>query len=161
MMQLIRKQELLREYEVEGSFYNVDIQGEVFECRSQARIKRIGANDVNLNAIFILINPGGCLPTDKFYSIPVLDPRKTTVPFVKAESDQTQWQLMRLMKLKNWHQIVIINLSDFRSGDMTKFKQNLKKTQNLSAIHHSILSKERETELRSHLAQNKGPVIPG
>lgn len=41
-VELVSKKELLKEFEVEASFYNVKIGDRVFECRNQARIKRIG-----------------------------------------------------------------------------------------------------------------------
>ncbi|WP_177184847.1 hypothetical protein [Sporolactobacillus nakayamae] len=49
-MELISKKELLKEFEVKASFYNMKIGHKIFECRNQARIKRIG-NDAVLKAI--------------------------------------------------------------------------------------------------------------
>ncbi len=85
-MELVSKKELLKEFEVEASFYNVKIGDTVFECRNQARIKRKGFSFKLLDAIFILCNPGSCNPVMK-ETVPVLDPRKEEVPFIKANSD--------------------------------------------------------------------------
>jgi hypothetical protein len=158
-LELIRKGALLREFEVEGSFYNVKIRDEVFECRNQAKIKKIGITHNHLDAIFIMVNPGGSNPAEQILTVPNLDSRETEIPFVKAESDQTQWQLMRLMKIKKWEQISIINLSDIRSGNMKVFKKELKRAKDLSFDYHSIFSEQREQELKDVLRLNNGPIV--
>ncbi|CAM3156185.1 hypothetical protein [Sporolactobacillus spathodeae] len=152
-MDLISKKELLMEFEVEASFYNVGIGNRVFECRNQARIKRIGFPSNTLDAIFILCNPGSCDPLMK-EMVPVLDPRSAEVPFIKANSDPTQEQIMRLMKIEQWNLISIINLSDLCSGNLTDFKAKLKDAMNCSFTYHSIFSRERENELKKLLQFN-------
>ncbi|MDN3956171.1 hypothetical protein [Sporolactobacillus laevolacticus] len=152
-MDLVSKKELLEEFEVEASFYNVKISDRVFECRSQARIKRIGFSSNKLDAIFILCNPGSCDPLMK-EMVPVLDPRREAAPFIKANSDPTQEQIMRLMKIKHWNLISIINLSDLCSGNLADFKTKLKDAISLSFTYHSIFSNERENELKKLLQFN-------
>lgn len=152
-MELVSKKELLEEFEVEASFYNVKIGDKLFECRNEARIKRRGSSSNKLDAIFILCNPGSCDPSMKEI-VPVLDPRREVVPFIKANSDPTQEQIMRLMKIKHWNLISIINLSDLCSGNLTDFKTKLKDAINHSFTYHSIFSNERENELKKLLQFN-------
>lgn len=160
-VELVRKKELLKEFEVEASFYNVKIGDRVFECRNQARIKRIGFSSDKLDAMFILCNPGSCDPLKK-EAIPVLDPRKDEAPFIKANSDPTQEQIMRLMKIKQWNLISIINLSDLCSGNLEDFRTKLKDAINNSFTYHSIFSNEREDEIKKLLKSNPSiEVIAG
>ncbi|WP_332692806.1 hypothetical protein [Halalkalibacter lacteus] len=53
------------------------------------------------------------------------------------------------------------NLSDIRSGNMAAFKQNLDQAEKVSFHYHSILSDQRETELKKLRLLNKGPVVAG
>jgi hypothetical protein len=124
-------------------------------------LRKQGLESLFTDAIFMLVNPGGCVPVDQNYDIPFLVPRTTTIPFVDSLSDQTQWQLMRLMKLKNWNQTVIMNLSDIRSGNMNIFKHDLERAERVSYQYHSILSEQREEEFKSLLQNNHGPIIGG
>lgn len=157
-MELIKKKELLMEFEVEASFYNVVMNNQVFECRSQARIKRKGVNKEEYDALLILCNPGSCKGS---VIPPVLDPRKDNIPFVPAESDPTQEQVMRLMVLQQWEQVNMINISDLCAGNIDNFKIKLKKAKEELFTYHSIFSRERKSELLELLELNKGPVIAG
>lgn len=160
-MELVKKKELLTEFEVEASFYNVKLGDVVFECRNQARIKRKGFTTEKFDAIFILCNPGSCEPIMKA-AVPYLDPRRAEAPFIRANSDQTQEQIMRLMKIKQWNQVNIINISDLCSGNLTDFTKILTDAENASFTYHSIFSDERREELLRILKSNsKGFVISG
>lgn len=160
-MELVSKKELLKDFEVEASFYNVKIADRVFECRNHARIKRIGFSSNKLDAIFILCNPGSCDPFIK-ETVPLLDPRNEEAPFIKAHSDPTQEQIMRLMKIKQWNLIYIINLSDLCSGNFPDFKAKLNDALNNSFTYHSIFSNEREDEIKKLLDSNPSvDVIAG
>ena len=160
-MELVSKNELLNEFEVEASFYNVKIGDQTFECRNQAKVKRKSVKTDLFDAIFVLVNPGSCNALDKNYVITENDPRTDNIPFVKAESDSTQWQIMRLMKLKEWDQVNIINLSDLCTGSLKIFQSKLETADSLSFHHHSIFLDERQKELKKILDANKGPVILG
>ncbi|MFE7062037.1 hypothetical protein ACFVAD_07780 [Sutcliffiella sp. NPDC057660] len=161
-MELLNSKELLKEFEVKASFYKLQVGKACVNCRNQARLLRKGmALDSVIDAVFILVNPGACSAKDQTYDIPVLDPTKETIPFVKAKSDQTQWQLMRLMKLRQWNHTVIINLSDICSGNINVFLDSLKLFQSNNNEDHSILSERRKNELTNLLIQNKGPIIAG
>lgn len=159
-MELVSRKELLKEYEVEASFYNVRIEGETFECRSQARIKRKGVQVDKADAILILCNPGSCDP-DVSEKVPELDLRKDFVPFIKANSDQTQEQIMRLMKFKQWSLVNIINLSDICAGNLQDFKSKYNKVKQYSFSYHSIFSDTRKNEIKTIIDSNEGRIILG
>jgi hypothetical protein len=157
-MELITKKELLKEFEVEASFYNVRTNDLVFECRSQARIKRKGTLKDEYDAVLVLCNPGSCKSS---LSPQELDPRKDKIPFGLAQSDQTQEQVMRLMELRRWDQVNMVNISDICSGNIDDFRFKLKNAKNALFTYHSIFSKERRNELLQVIELNKGPVIAG
>lgn len=58
------------------------------------------------------------------------------------------------MKIKQWNQITIINLSDLCSGNLTDFRNKLTDASLYSFTYHSIFSKEREGELTKLLSSN-------
>lgn len=72
-MELVRRAELLKTFHVLGSFYKVQTEGEIFNCRSQAKLIRKGVQTDDLDAIFVLVNPGGCKPSDAIPTITILD----------------------------------------------------------------------------------------
>ena len=157
-MELLKKVELLKEFEVKASFYNVRLNDYLFECRNQARIRRKGISKEEYDAVFILCNPGSCKSTS---NIREWDPRKDCIPFVTADSDQTQEQIMRLMVIKQWDQVNIINISDICSGNIEEFRRKLSKANRVSFSYHSIFSNERNHELLDIFRLNKGPIIAG
>jgi hypothetical protein len=159
-MELVSKEELVNEYEVNASFYKLKIADKVFDCRNRAIIRRKGVNENDYDAVFILVNPGSCNPKS-LDLIPYINPIDKEVPLVRAESDPTQWQIMRLMKLRAWKQVCIINLSDLCSGNLDNFKSLLDDAKRLSYTYHSIFSKERSKELNQIIHANKGPFIVG
>ena len=159
-MELISKAELVKEYEVNASFYRLKFDDKVFDCRNRAIIRRIGVNQEYYDAVFILVNPGSCHP-EMQDSIQYKNPLHGEIPLIGAESDSTQCQIMRLMKLREWKQVCIINLSDLCSGNLDNFKSLLEDAKRLSYTYHSIFSKERSKELNQIIHANKGPFIVG
>lgn len=159
-MELIAKKHLLREFEVEASFYKMKIGAETFECRNHAKIKSIGFQADRFDAVFILCNPGSCQPEDRD-NVPTIDPRLENAPFLKSKSDETQHQIMRLMLKKRWNQVNIINISDLCAGNLNDFKEKLEKARKVSFHYHSIFSEERNSNLQEVLDLNNGPIIIG
>ncbi|WP_100398858.1 hypothetical protein [Bacillus sp. FJAT-44742] len=139
---------LKKDFEVEGSFYNITLQNKDHQCRNQARILR---KDINApytkDAVFILVNPGSCTPADPSIKIPAMIKDLQTLPFVKAKPDPTQYQIMRLMNRKNWNCVYMINLSDICAGKIDLFKEKLMEFQRNDFEAHTIFSKERKEEL--------------
>jgi hypothetical protein len=159
-MELVSKEELVNEYEVKASFYKLKFDDKVFDCRNRAIIRRIGVNEEDYDAVFILVNPGSCHP-ESLDAIPYKNPLHGEIPLIRAESDPTQWQIMRLMRLKAWKQVCMINLSDLCSGNLNNFKSLLEDAKRLSYTYHSIFSKDRSKELNQIIDANKGPLIVG
>ncbi|WP_226682864.1 hypothetical protein [Sutcliffiella horikoshii] len=156
-MELTSRQELLKVFRVEASFYKRKIGDEYIILRNQARIKRRGYSDtITSDAVVMMVNPGSCNVSDKNYNIPILNPVTERVPFVEANSDQTQEQLMRLMDKRGWNHLVIINLSDICSGNIDVFFSYLRKAKEFD---HSILSDTRIREMECIMDNNRGPVI--
>ncbi|WP_404430989.1 hypothetical protein [Sutcliffiella horikoshii] len=156
-MELTSKAELSRVFRVEASFYKRKVGGEYITLRNQARILRKGySGTIPSDAVVMMVNPGSCNASDKNYNIPIMNPVTDSIPFVEANSDQTQEQLMRLMEKRGWNHLVIINLSDICSGNIDVFLSYYNKAK---GICHSILSSNRENELKTVINNNYGPFI--
>lgn len=156
-MELTSRAELLKVFRVEASFYKSKIGDEYITHRNQARIIRRGYSGTTpSDAVVMMVNPGSCNARDKNYNIPTMNPVTDSIPFVEANSDQTQEQLMRLMEKRGWKHFVIINLSDICSGNIDVFFSYLRK---MKGNVHSILSAERINEMKCVLDNNRGPVI--
>lgn len=147
-------------FQTEGAFYSREVNGEIYTCRSQARITRIDTTPAQADAVFVLVNPGSCQPDNHGYVYPVFSAGFEKVPFVAAKTDPTQHQIMRLMERQNWDLVYIVNLSDLRAGNIDEFKQ-LKESFELSSNDsHSIFSLGRIRELEE-LISEKTIIIKG
>lgn len=157
-MDFICAKKLKKEFGVEGSFYNVRMNGQVFGCRNYVHVcRKENRTQSSFDAIFVLANPGLCAPKDN-------DPSQifvgeTSKDFTLAKTDHTQYQIMRAMKLKNWKKVLLINLSDIRAGNLTHFKNELDQAEKAGFDCHSIFSNERKHELKSVMGQCRGPII--
>lgn len=150
------KNELGKEFEVTASFYRV---GE-FECRNQALIKRVNNTEKNEpDAIIIMANPGSSRPLDPTDIPPLRKNYNNDLPYVTVKPDPTQFQLMRLMKLMDWNEISIINLSDLVSGNMIEFKKKLQETERFGFNEHTIFSNKRTAERKKFLNKKDSKVI--
>jgi hypothetical protein len=159
-MELIKAEHLKTKFEVEGSFYNIEIGSKVFECRNYAQVYRIDSkNNQWYDAIFVLANPGLCTPKQSSYEIPHLSVEETAVNYTLAKTDNTQYQIMRFMQLKNWNKILLINLSDIRAGNLNEFRKKLNEAKKAGFESHSIFSALRVNELKKVIAQCTGQTI--
>ncbi|CAM3975093.1 hypothetical protein [Mesobacillus zeae] len=146
-------------YEVEGAFYQYTNKGKSYLCRRLAVIQaKESTYQEHYDALFIMVNPGSCQPLDSSYNVPVIQTLSDSVPLVKAKSDPTQRQLMRVMAEQKWNKTAIFNLSDLCEGNLSKFSELMKSCRH-SFPHHSIFSDERAKELQNLFLQNRGPVI--
>ncbi|MFB4163920.1 DUF1643 domain-containing protein [Alteribacillus sp. JSM 102045] len=154
--------QLNQAFEVEGCFYKVEVNGSIFDCRSQVKINRKHRPKTKgVDAFFILTNPGSCKPEQADYSFPLVKTAREQTAFVAAKSDPTQHQMMRLMNVKSWNQVAIINLSDIRCSNMKDFQNKLAAAADQSFHHHSIFYKTRAEELTQALQTCNGLVIIG
>lgn len=147
IIKFLKADELKKEFVVSASFYQLKVAKKVFLCRNHAIIKMKGSIRKNTpDALIVMANPGSCEPDDFTINPPVMQNNLTNIPYVPVNTDPTQYQIMRLMKLMDWNEVSIINLSDVCSGNMSEFKQRLLHVENHSVNSHSIFSEERFIE---------------
>ncbi|MDX8361716.1 hypothetical protein [Cytobacillus sp. IB215316] len=161
-MEFVKAEDLKRLFSVKASFYNVEIGNQVFECRNYAQIYH--KNNIihsHYDAVFVLVNPGLCSPKYPTYQIPHYNKGSIPKNFTPANIDNTQYQIMRFMLLKQWDNILIINLSDIRAGNISTFKQVVSEAYSKGFEKHSIFSSQRKEELKDVLVRCQGPIILG
>ena len=154
------RKELERVFQTEGSFYKLDVRGEVQICRSLAVIRRIGSLQGEADALFVLLNPGKSLPVAGEDSIPLLSGAIGQLPLLPATPDNTLYQLMRLMERMNWNAVQVINLTDLRTGKFEEYKEKQEFMKTQRDRRHSIFSFERCNELLDRLEETDA-VIAG
>lgn len=139
--------ELETVFSTETVFYKLETNEETHLCRSVAAIRRKESRTEGTDALFVLLNPGKCLPVDGEDSIPLLTGKADKLPLVPATPDNTMYQLMRLMERMKWNHVQIINLTDLRTGKFDEYleRQNFMKAYDDSR--HSIFSIDRYSEL--------------
>ncbi|MFB5662685.1 DUF1643 domain-containing protein [Alteribacillus sp. HJP-4] len=162
-MEFVKAEALKKEYAVDGSFYNANYSDQVFECRNYAHIyNKHDKSSKRLDAILTLVNPGLCSPANASDLIPgTATSCRDLEKFTPAKTDNTQYQVMRLMKLKNWNKVLIINLSDLRAGNLKELYKKLSAAQHAGFAEHSIFSESRKKELERLVFLCDGPIIVG
>ncbi len=159
-MEFIEAEVLKHEFEVEGSFYNLEMCGKVFECRNYAQVFRKDRKIQDYyDAILVLVNPGLSTPKQSSYQIRQANAGEIPLYYTPAKTDNTQYQVMRLMRLKSWNNVLLLNLSDIRAGNLTEFKQKLHDANEVGFESHSIFSSSRVEELKQVTEKCNGPVI--
>ncbi len=166
-MQFIYADELKSQFSVFGHFYDLDIDGRTFNCRSVLEIvsKSIDSiTDSNPCAVVVMMNPGSSKPASNSY-IPKMysDSQITSESWVKdvipTKPDNAQYQIMRLMLLKGWKHVRILNLSDLRNGNSGNFSIEFQKSLELDpAAPHSLLSKKRHAELLDYCSKSRAVI---
>jgi hypothetical protein len=167
MIDFIPAKELKKMFSVYGHFYDNDMGNDGrLACRSVLEI--VSKNNIIHkeviqsalpDAVVIMMNPGSSVPLEvkpcEVYSAVVI--KNLTPKYVDTKPDTTQYQIMRLMLLKEWKHVRVINLSDLRTPKSSELFKTLKK---MKSLQHSIFSKKRKSELTSRLARTKkAPVI--
>ncbi|MCM3671003.1 DUF1643 domain-containing protein [Mesobacillus maritimus] len=159
-MEFVKADSLKKQFEVKGSFYHLKIQGHSFECRNYAQVYRKDKeNQKEYDAIFVLMNPGLCSPKKSTYLIPQISHGESSLNYTYAKTDNTQYQIMRFMNLKNWNKVLVINLSDIRAGNLDEFKRKLNDAKRVGFEGHSIFSEQRKDELGQVLSNSNCPII--
>ncbi|MFZ3580395.1 DUF1643 domain-containing protein [Virgibacillus sp. DJP39] len=145
--------ELRKRFYTEGAFYQLDLSGLSYICRGLAKVSRKGVTTVEADALFVLLNPGSCRPADSDYQLPTFNNQLDRIPLVQAETDPTQYQIMRLMDRMQWNMVYIINLSDLRAGSVKDFKASLDNFESHQNETHSIFSLDRKENIHSLLSK--------
>lgn len=151
-MEFLTAAQLKKEFNVEANFYRINVGNQMYLCRRHAVILRDGyTRESQPDAVIIMANPGSCSPSDKSYVAPVVQGTSKKVEYVSVEDDQTQRQLMRLMKLMDWNVLSILNLSDLCAGNMTDFGKKLDEVEGYHYFEHSIFANDRDEEREKFL----------
>lgn len=165
-MEFIYADELKKRFSVFGHFYDLQINNQIFQCRSVLEIISKSIDDASDSipcAVVVMMNPGSSRPLDKDYV-----PRRYLVSQIMSENwekdiiparpDNAQYQIMRLMLLKDWKHVRILNLSDLRNGNSGKFSIEFEKADKLDQTHpHSLTNIARQKELLAYCYQ--APLI--
>ena len=168
-MKFVYAKELKMEFSVFGHFYDLDIGGKTFNCRSCLEITDKSIEDFESskpNAVVVMMNPGSSKPLDgkyqpKKFKIDEITFSSWSKEFVPTRPDIAQYQIMRLMLLKSWSHVRVLNLSDLRNGNSKKFATEYKRAEKLDpSLPHSIMHKGRNSELTADCHQGQ-QVIAG
>ena len=109
-MKYIYKRDLDKLYEVKASFYRRRINGMVIVCRRAADIIRRDCESEEVDAYFIMMNPGSCKLKDEDK---ITENEKEEIEFINATSDATMARVMNIMEELGWKYVRILNLSDY------------------------------------------------
>lgn len=134
-------------FQTDGVFYELDVNGNNHFCRSTAKISRSGVVTDEADALFVLTNPGKCVPLDEKNVLPVNPENIADLPFIEARPDETQYQVMRLMERMKWDMIYMISLSDLCAGNTKEFIRHLYYMDFNKSRKHSMFSTDRLGEI--------------
>lgn len=171
MQQFIPAAELKKTYSVFGHFYSVELSPtEVIECRSVLEIAtkartpkdHTELSALNPDAVFVMMNPGSSRPLVEVNNrIRARAIHKLAISLVPTKPDTTQYQVMRLMRVRQWRHVRVLNLSDLRSAKSAEFIKLFQRLEQDSDFDsHSIFSEARTDELSLKLPKSrKTPVV--
>lgn len=162
----IYAKELKTVFDVFGHFYDLEISGTVFKCRSLLDIKRKDLNDdiIIPDIAVIMMNPGSSKPLDqnyipKTYSLQSYG-RIKKKEIIPARPDNAQYQIMRLMLFNNWNFVRVLNLSDLRNGNSGDFQIDFLNAGKLNKSNpHCITHKVRKKELLNSIRSESNKII--
>ena len=147
-----------------GGFYTLKYEnGRSFPCRNILEIIIKNAKNssqysseellsIPLDAVFIMMNPGGGKPKNQVKSNPIVNADTiddlNKIELVETVPDITQNQVMKIMDAKKWNRVKVINLSDYREPKSFDFYNMIKEAKFIDETHvHSIFSEKRRQEL--------------
>ena len=145
--------ELEKVFSTSAAFYKLNVNEEVFLCRSVVEIHRTGFQTDGADALVVLLNPGTCLPLAGTDSVSLLTGGVERLPLLPATPDNTLHQLMRLMERMNWHHLRVINLTDLRTGKFEEYREGQIFMEQYGDVRHTIFSEERRNELVPYMKE--------
>jgi len=118
--------------------------------------QNINENEVlgkEVDAIFIMMNPGSSAPEDK--------ENDNKDKMVKTKPDKTQDQVMAVMEAMDWKNVRVLNISDLRNARSKEFYKLLREVAKIpSGEKHSIFSISRKDDLEElWTLKDNAPVI--
>jgi len=162
-------QDLKALYGAYGNFYNLELGGISYPCRSILDIVHHDCTPLNVNHLLeqdpalcvIMMNPGRSRPQDHNYTpITIRDTEDilTRRELTLAVPDITQYQLMRVMAQTGINFVRVANLSDIRQPKSAIFIKTVEKLSNDSLNDHSMFSVARKREF-GQLFSEDTPVL--
>jgi len=108
--------------------------------------------------LVIMLNPGNSRPVDKTYKPVQLKniAMDTSIDLIAATPDNTQYQIMRVMKELGYTLAAIINILDVRETDSRKLA---KMSVNFEKEETSIFHKNRKKELKDNLCFKQDVIV--
>lgn len=160
--------ELKRRYAVHGHFYDVKLPSGVFQFRSVLDISlrevagtERGANIQLPDAVFVMMNPGSSKPLEGA----ILPIPKNAFPLIQKQlvltkPDTTQYQVMRVMSFFQWEYVRVLNLSDLRNSQSSKFVTEFQSLEYRDQFFsHTIFSDQRAIEVSAAMVRKSGAPI--
>lgn len=169
----LRAKDLKPLFGVYGYFYNIDIDGTTYPCRSILELVSHDITPLVLNELLehtpdaycIMMNPGSSKPVDSGYKIQHANTASDIYKqreLVKAVPDTTQYQILKISAAAGWNHVRIINISDLREPKSPRFLEMIKMLADIeSGGVHSIFSDTRKNELEKIYNNKAAPVILG
>ena len=171
-MEFVYAETLKSQYSAFGEFYRLDTGRQQLLCRRRVELVEKDVADVNSppDAVAILMNPGNArfLQPGTSTRIPVIDADDVQAiarlnQLHPLKSDNTQYQLMRLMQRMAWSHLRLINLSDLCDANSQSFAHRLADLMHQKpGLPHSLLCQTRMHEwdaLVMDVARHHAPVI--
>ena len=153
-------QQLETIFSSEAVFYRLEVKSESHLCRSVAAIHRKELYTEAIDALFVLLNPGKCLPVEGEESVSILTGDINMLPMVPAVPDNTMHQMMRLMERMEWNHVQVINLTDLRTGKFEEYAEKQALMARYGDSRHTIFSSDRYPELLDR-AESAEVIIAG
>lgn len=171
MTRFIPAADLKQSYNVFGHFYSVELPSKkAIDCRSVLEIatKARTPKDhselsaLSPDAVFVMMNPGSSRPLVEVNNrIRAKAIHRLAISLVPTKPDTTQYQVMRLMQVRQWRHVRVLNLSDLRSAKSAEFIKLFRRLERDSGFDsHSIFSDARADELSLKLPKSrKTPLV--
>lgn len=154
------------DYEVRAHFYRLKGCSSVLRNILEINLKNPG-KDVPPQAIVIMMNPGSAVPIEDVkipeFTRDEIKSKDWVIQclnnLVKTKPDLAQYQIMRLMRLKNWNFVRVLNLCDLKEARSSQV-QSIMQEQSIDSSFISITSDDRHDEL-AYLIAHDIPIIAG
>ena len=156
-----------------GHFYQfITTDDHTLHCRSVLEITVCQYRMPNVlltrqpDAVVVMMNPGSSEPEENM-NRDIRNPKdiRACCRLVPTIRDDTQKQIMKIMRRMNYNHIRVLNLSDIREPDSARFFPIIHQEGTMQNNHiqapHSIFSRYRSRELRCRMNSRSGVVIAG
>src|SRR5437762_12219478 len=91
-------------FTITAHFYEIASANEQYHCRSVLEIVRTAATCSAVDAVVVMMNPGGSYPLADVTRGDLSEP-----DMVRTNPDMTQYQVMRVMEIQTWSRVRVLN----------------------------------------------------